>query len=431
MKKLLSLLILIISLNYVYGQASTRGALLTVDTSYKPTIKMLAVNVLDNEVVYWDLSSWAAVGGGGGGSIGGSVNYLTKIVSSGVTGNSGLIDDGTTVRSTQDVSIDSTKGLILNAATSDLEVARINLSTPYTGGFPFTTSMYNNANGDGTYNNPVVMGFNPYGSLNSAYGGNHISMESDYTTEHWKEFHYEVYNPGGTLNKESRLFSSTYKPFDSMRNATNQWDFRQNTFNWYTLYGSNPFAQVADGQMKMFPTTLSNTSGLQIDIGTGGTQLTNVGTARPLLATSNWSYVNFPGVIFYPTLSYFTQNVRFDGKVEIGGGAGYAYPVNLKTGTNQNISLYNSGVATIRSRDDAYALAALNIEASSVGINSTSPATSAALDVASTTKGFLPPRMTTAQRDAISAPAAGLIIYNTTTNKLNVFTTVWEAVTSL
>jgi len=35
----------------------------------------------------------------------------------------------------------------------------------------------------------------------------------------------------------------------------------------------------------------------------------------------------------------------------------------------------------------------------------------------STTGGFLPPRMTTTERDAISTPAAGLMIYNTTTNK--------------
>jgi hypothetical protein len=42
---------------------------------------------------------------------------------------------------------------------------------------------------------------------------------------------------------------------------------------------------------------------------------------------------------------------------------------------------------------------------------------SSALTVESTTKGFLPPRMTTAQRDAIASPVAGLVIYNTSTNK--------------
>lgn len=45
---------------------------------------------------------------------------------------------------------------------------------------------------------------------------------------------------------------------------------------------------------------------------------------------------------------------------------------------------------------------------------------SAALEVNSSTKGFLPPRMTTSQRDAISSPENGLIIYNSTTGKLNI-----------
>jgi hypothetical protein len=53
-----------------------------------------------------------------------------------------------------------------------------------------------------------------------------------------------------------------------------------------------------------------------------------------------------------------------------------------------------------------------------VGINTSLPNASAQLDVTSTTKGFLPPRLTTAQRDAIASPAAGLTIYNTTVNCL-------------
>ncbi len=52
------------------------------------------------------------------------------------------------------------------------------------------------------------------------------------------------------------------------------------------------------------------------------------------------------------------------------------------------------------------------------GINTNTPDTSAILDVFSTNKGFLPPRLTNAQRDAIATPAAGLMIYNTTVNCL-------------
>ena len=48
-----------------------------------------------------------------------------------------------------------------------------------------------------------------------------------------------------------------------------------------------------------------------------------------------------------------------------------------------------------------------------VGVNETgaNPDPSAILDASSTTKGFLPPRMTHAQKNAISNPAAGLIIW--------------------
>ncbi len=56
-----------------------------------------------------------------------------------------------------------------------------------------------------------------------------------------------------------------------------------------------------------------------------------------------------------------------------------------------------------------------------VGIGTDNPNTSAKLDISSSTQGFLPPRMTTTQRDAITSPAIGLVIYNTSTNCLNFF----------
>jgi|GEM_PF-1332964 len=56
---------------------------------------------------------------------------------------------------------------------------------------------------------------------------------------------------------------------------------------------------------------------------------------------------------------------------------------------------------------------------------------SAKLAVSSTTEGFLTPRMTTTQRDAISSPAEGLEIYNLTTHKKNFYNgTAWEVITS-
>jgi hypothetical protein len=58
-----------------------------------------------------------------------------------------------------------------------------------------------------------------------------------------------------------------------------------------------------------------------------------------------------------------------------------------------------------------------------MGVNSTGAAPNAAamLDVRSTDKGFLMPRMTTAQRNAMPAIADGLMIYNTNTLEIEVF----------
>ena len=46
-------------------------------------------------------------------------------------------------------------------------------------------------------------------------------------------------------------------------------------------------------------------------------------------------------------------------------------------------------------------------------IGTTTPHASAKLDITSTDKGFLPPRMTSSQRTSIQNPATGLMVYQT------------------
>jgi uncharacterized protein (TIGR02145 family) len=70
-----------------------------------------------------------------------------------------------------------------------------------------------------------------------------------------------------------------------------------------------------------------------------------------------------------------------------------------------------------------FLFAGILVKAQGLGINTdgSAPDNSAMLDVKSATKGFLPPRMTTTQRNAISFPVEGLIIYNTDEKTLNIF----------
>jgi hypothetical protein len=98
------------------------------------------------------------------------------------------------------------------------------------------------------------------------------------------------------------------------------------------------------------------------------------------------------------------------------------------TGTWNGASATNTGLAV--NATGGTTNYAATFSGGNVGIGTTTPVASALLDVTSTTQGLLPPRMTTVQRDAIGTPAAGLVVYNTTTSALNVYNGAWVALSS-
>ena len=66
-----------------------------------------------------------------------------------------------------------------------------------------------------------------------------------------------------------------------------------------------------------------------------------------------------------------------------------------------------------------------------VGVGTLTPDTSAMLDVSSSTKGLLAPRMTTIEKNAIASPANGLLVYDTDLAKFEYFNgTVWTTLQS-
>lgn len=90
--------------------------------------------------------------------------------------------------------------------------------------------------------------------------------------------------------------------------------------------------------------------------------------------------------------------------------AGGANPLLLHTNTIERMRIDSSG---------------------NVGVGTTANA-SAILDVQSTTKGFRLPNMTTTQKNAISSPAAGLMVFDTTLSKACIYSgSAWETITSL
>jgi hypothetical protein len=147
--------------------------------------------------------------------------------------------------------------------------------------------------------------------------------------------------------------------------------------------------------------------------------------------------------------SRFTGTALFTGNI---GGNNWNFDSgNVRwvfgSATNQSsryftlINIWSTTAATLAVRNIASQTAnSLQIENSSstvlsgfdvnggLFVGSTSLNASAIIEATSTTKGFLPPRMTNAQMVAIATPAAGLVVYDTTNNKLNVYDgTNWVA----
>ena len=147
-----------------------------------------------------------------------------------------------------------------------------------------------------------------------------------------------------------------------------------------------------------FGSLTSNTTGLN-NLGFGSSSLGNVTTGSNNVALG---FQSGTGII--------TNN----GNVVIGG-----YTTSVITDNNIYLA---DGVGNLRVRIPS---------SGNMLIGTTTDIASAMLQLVSTTKAFLPPKMTTAQRDAITPTTPGLIIFNITTNKINVFgATAWEAVTS-
>lgn len=172
------------------------------------------------------------------------------------------------------------------------------------------------------------------------------------------------------------------------------------------------------------------------------TQADTLGTGAAMFIDSNASGAS--AILIDPENTTVNSiNVNADA-LTTGGVARFASN-SADTGTRSLLNVINdntaaSGAVVLRLQQDSTA-DIVNffdgatevftiVDGGNVGIGNASPNASAILDVASTTKAFMPPRMTTTQRDNITGPTAGMVIYNTTTNKLNVYTTAWEAVTS-
>jgi len=196
--------------------------------------------------------------------------------------------------------------------------------------------------------------------------------------------------------------------------------------------------------------TLTNCTGLPISTGVSGlgtgvaTLLTGtpsgtggpVGTTSPTFATSiTVSGSNSTGVVVASTSSTATSiSVASLLAASSTGDVYFSVGKSLTTSNSALIGYSTVGATSPYAFMTVYGRAASDLcvnSVGSVGMGTSTASSKAKLEISSTTQGFLPPRMTTTQRDAITSVPAALMIYNTTTNKLNFYNgSAWEAVTS-
>jgi hypothetical protein len=220
---------------------------------------------------------------------------------------------------------------------------------------------------------------------------------------------------------------------------------------------------VSDGTNKGFTASYAGAGGYQfaLIVDDSGVRFTNgAGASRPVSFNMNTGEIlridqNFTSIVTNNFLVGTTTNAGFkldvNGTARVSGAATFSSSVTairiitqsgnsvltsignlnyIAKGNDNNYSGFNFQGTTLSDmffgkapNSDDLIISTSNTSSPSeiirfaqngrIGINTTSISASAILQADSTTRGFLPPRMTNAQRTAIGSPAVGLIVYCT------------------
>ena len=184
-----------------------------------------------------------------------------------------------------------------------------------------------------------------------------------------------------------------------------------------------------------------NIAGATGNVGIGtttdaGFKLDVNGTARvqSFIMVNRTSNSNDAVAVFNPTGTLSASNLQY--QIGLFGGLSNLYIAYNNGSTTQTIFRYiqSTNVSEYLTSLTTTGYIAANASAyfasnggSEVVIGTSGSVNSALLNVQSTTRGFLPPRMTTTQKNAIATPATGLEVFDSTTLTPSVFNgTNWQ-----
>jgi hypothetical protein len=181
-------------------------------------------------------------------------------------------------------------------------------------------------------------------------------------------------------------------------------DQLDNNFYGLKFNGLNPAIVVSASSIATFSFIGSGTSGSNLlitDVGmnptTGSGNTYGVRITSNITPPSGSNSINYNMFASTPTINQST------------------FGTGIIRGFYHNPTITSLGTSVHRAWENSTGDALFGTTSGSVGIGAnTSIATTAALDITSTTKGVLIPRMTTTQKNAIASPAEGLEVYDLT-----------------
>jgi hypothetical protein len=274
-----------------------------------------------------------------------------------------------------------------------------------------------------TSGNAVVNGLNLNFTINQTGGANGITRglyvnptltaAADWRSIEWSNnTGWGLYGAGTASNylNGNLLIGSTSDGGQKLQVTGNSF-FTGNTTNQGALTiraDSNNIMQISSPSAAAKQILLTYTGGITygLDIQTNLSQQTGVGNGYGVRITNIFNATYTTGT--------FTQQLIAGSFIPTSGTGLYTFltlaaTINQGGGANGiTRGLYINPTLTF-----AADWRAIEVSSGGAYINTTSVQASAILQADSTTKGFLPPRMTNAQRTAISSPAVGLIVYCT------------------
>jgi uncharacterized protein (TIGR02145 family) len=190
-----------------------------------------------------------------------------------------------------------------------------------------------------------------------------------------------------------------------------QWD-KDSIGNYSFASGYNAKAKGLNSTAMGANTTASGDYSNAIGYSTSATGVFSTATGNETIASGSGSYAM--GIITsasgdFSTAMGFGTAARSYTETTIGSFNTDYIPASTDSwNTGDRLFVIGNGTQS-NARSDAMVI----LKNGNVGIGTSTPNASSQLDISSTTKGFLPPRMTASQRQAIANPAAGLMIWCT------------------